>query len=439
MTETRSALDGLKPYIEKPVLANVLIGMAAGFPLTLVVSVIGFWLANVGVDKSTIGIFALTALPWGLKFLWSPILDRMSLGALTQAFGQRRGWLMLIYVLMGVMIVALAHSNPVEAPFYTGLIAFGIAFLSASHDVVIDAYRIEIMEKHQYAHGATTYTLGYRVAYLATGAGALFLADVIGWELTLLSTIIMLIPGFVVIFWIGEPIKPEDEMLDQEKDNIDRYGWFYEAVVLPFKEFMSRGGWYWLLIFIFVFKIGDALVVYMTPPLLNELGFTNSEMAAAAKIVGGFALWGGIIAGSYLYAVLGLYRSLMVTITLMAATNLMFAWLSTVGHNTTALAFSMGFENFASSLGNVAVIAFLSGLCNRQFTATQYALLSAFATLGGRAIGATSGELATIMDWVPFFTMTALVCVPSFVLCWWLNKQGLLRLPDDKIKAVARD
>lgn len=436
MSVGSNLMKGLKPYMEKPVLANVLIGMASGFPLTLVVGVIGYWLADLGIDKKTIGIFALTALPWGLKFLWSPVLDRLSLGPLTQRFGQRRGWLGLIYVLMAVAIVALAFSRPDVDPVRTGFIALLIAFLSASHDVVIDAYRIEIMETHQYAHGATTYTLGYRIAYLGTGAGALFLADIIGWREVFLLLPIFLIPGFVVLAWMGEPINPDKEMLAEEAENIQRLGWFYESVVLPFKEFVSRSGWFMLLLFIFVFKIGDALVVYMTPPLLSDLGYSNTEIAQAAKLVGGFALWGGIIAGSFLYSILGLYRSLMVTILLMALTNVMFSWLALQDNDWNALALTMGFENFASSLGNVAVIAFLSGLCNRNFTATQYALLSAFATLGGRAIGATSGYMATAMDWAPFFVMTALISIPSFMLCIWLNKKGLLRLPDEKIKAA---
>ncbi len=437
---------GLKPYMEKPVLANFLLGWAEGFPLTLILGVLGYWLASVGVDKKTIGVFALISAPYALKFLWAPFLDRLPLGFITNRFGRRRGWLFTIQALMTLAIWGMAGSNPAEDPFITGLFAFAIGFLSASQDTVIDAYRIEIMEKHQYGHGATAITFGYRAAGLVTGASALFMAAVLPWEFVFTIAPVMLLPGIIAVMWVGEPVKIASSYISQEDAklenmlgqknikaaNVKRVEWFYEAVVLPFKEFLSRDGAWLILVFILSFKIGDAVVTIMTPPFLVELGFTLEEIAVANKTIGGVMIWVGVFAGSLVYGWFGLYRSLLSTALLMMVTNLAFVYLAYAGNDVVALGIVIAAENFASGLGNVTIVAFLSGLCNREFTATQYALLSSVSSIGRAVIGSSSGFIADAYGWVEFFLMSTAICIPSIIILMMLWKRGLGEAPQEQ-------
>lgn len=446
MADNSRFFDGLKPYMEKPVLANFLLGWAEGFPLTLILGVLGYWLASVGVDKKTIGIFALISAPYALKFLWAPLLDRLPLGFITNRFGRRRGWLFTIQALMTLAIWGLAGSNPIESPFTTGLFAFAIGFLSASQDTVIDAYRIEIMEKHQYGHGATAITFGYRAAGLVTGASALFMAAVLPWEFVFTIAPVMLLPGIIAVLWVGEPakiassyIKQQDAKLENvlhqkniKAANVKRIEWFYEAVVLPFKEFLSRDGAWLILLFILSFKLGDAVVAIMTPPFLIELNFTLEEIAVANKSIGGVMIWVGVFAGSLVYGWFGLYRSLLITAILMMGTNLAFVYLAYAGNDIVALGIVVAAENFASGLGNVTIVAFLSGLCNREFTATQYALLSSVSSIGRAVIGSSSGFIADAFGWVEFFLMSTAICIPSMIILMVLWKRGLGEAPQEQ-------
>ena len=442
MTTKPHFMDGLKPYMEKPVLANFLLGWAEGFPLTLILGVLGYWLADVGVDKKTIGIFALISAPYALKFLWAPFLDRLSLGIITQTFGRRRGWLFTIQALMTLSIWGMASSNPLLDPWTTGLFALATGFLSASQDTVIDAYRIEIMQRHQYAHGATAITFGYRAAGLTTGAAALFMAAVLPWEFVFTIAPVMLLPGIIAVLWIGEPERVKSDYLNKEDTKLESFmekagmqgstakasEWLYEAIVLPFKEFFTRQGVkgaLLLLLFILSFKIGDAIVNIMRPPFFIEMEFTLTEIAYANKTIGGIMLWVGVFAGSLLYGWLGLYRSLFLTAILMMVTNLLFAALALVGHDPLMLALVVAAEEFASGLGNVAVVAFLSGLCNREFTATQYALLSSVSSIGRATIGSTSGFVAASYGWFEFFLFSTVVCLPSILILLVIWKRGL--------------
>ena len=449
MNEKVRFMDGLQPYMEKPVLANFLLGWAEGFPLTLILGVLGYWLASVGVDKKTIGIFALISAPYALKFLWAPFIDRLPLGFITKKYGRRRGWLFTIQFLMTLAIWGMASSNPLEAPFITGLFAFAVGFLSASQDTVIDAYRIEIMEKHQYGHGATALTFGYRAAGLTTGAAALFMAAVLPWEFVFTIAPIMLLPGIIAVLWVGEPedissdyIQQEDAKLEGILINVDIDGnsaiiskWMYEAIILPFKEFFLRKGVanaMLLLLFILLFKLGDAVVAIMTAPFLVEMAFTLEEIAIANKTVGGIMIWVGVFAGSLIYGWLGLYRSLFITAILMMLTNLAFVYLAFAGNDVMALGIVIAAENFASGLGNVTIVAFLSGLCNRSFTATQYALLSSVSSIGRTVIGSFSGFMADAFGWVDFFLLSTAASIPSIILLWFLWSRRLGEIPTEK-------
>ena len=448
MIDITDFMGGLRPYMEKPVLANFLLGWAEGFPLTLILGVLGYWLSTVGVDKKTIGLFALISAPYALKFLWAPFLDRLPLGFITKKFGRRRGWLFTIQALMTLAIWGMAGSNPAETPFTTGLFALAVGFLSASQDTVIDAYRIEIMEKRHYGHGATALTFGYRAAGLVTGASALFMAAVLPWEFVFTIAPVMLLPGIIAVFWVGEPKDISSDYIEKEDAKLEgvlkRAGvtggtakvseWMYEAIVLPFKEFFLRKGItnaLLLLLFILLFKLGDAVVSIMTAPFLVELNFTLEEIAIANKTIGGVMIWVGVFAGSLIYGWFGLYRSLFITAILMMVTNLAFVYLAYAGNDITALGIVIAAENFASGLGNVTIVAFLSGLCNRSFTATQYALLSSVSSIGRTLVGSTSGFIADAYGWVDFFLFSTAICIPSILLLFVLWKRGLGEVVED--------
>ena len=430
-TETKNnRIKGLLvPYLKKPILATFLLGISSGFPLTLVISITGIWLSTYGVDKKTVGIFALATTPYAWKFLWSPVVDRARLGPLSSLLGHRRAWLWFIQALMALMIAWLATLNPQTDVELVGLVVFLIGFLSASQDIVIDAYRIEIVEKHQLGHGATMIAFGYRAGNLAAGYGVLVAAHYIGWGPAILLLALLLIPGAVAALWVGEPDFITDTVERLESDTIKQGNkaikWAYEAIVLPFKEFMTRENWLLVLLFIFLFKAGDAVAAIMTGPLIVELGFTELEMANANKLVGTVALWVGIALGSVLYWWAGVYRSLFISGILMMITNLVFAWLAHQGHDVMALAVTIGAENFASGLGNTVVIAYLSSLCNLSFTATQYALLSSLASQARALLGAPSGVLADSMGWTDFFIFSTLLAVPGLIALVVLWKRNI--------------
>jgi len=412
---------GLKPYLAPPVLANFLLGISSGFPLTMVISLTGIWLARYGVDKKTIGIFALATVPYAWKFLWSPVIDRVRLGPLARLIGHRRSWLLLIQICLVAVIIGLSTLDPSKDVMMVGLLVVTAGFLSASQDIVIDAYRIEISKPEQLAHAAAMIAFGYRAGGLAAGFGALHIADAYGWSAAILSLTVLVLPGALAALWRGEPDHSAAEAYISKDETVhpasSRFATFFrEAVILPFKEFTSRDGWLLILAFIFLYKAGDALAAIMTGPLLVDLGFTDGEIADYNKAIGTFALWAGIALGGLLYTMAGTYRALFISGILMMATNFVFAWLALQGHDNLALAITVGAENFATGLGNTVVIAYLSSLCNLAFTATQYALLSSLASQARALFGTSSGVMVESMGWVNFFILSGLVALPGLIV-----------------------
>ncbi|UTW55566.1 MFS transporter [Kordiimonas sp. SCSIO 12610] len=411
---------GLRAYFEKPVFATFLLGISQGFPLTLVISLSGFWLARYGVDKKTIGLLALATTPYVLKPLWAPIIDRLELGVLARIVGHRRIWMFLIQGMLAIAILCLSFLRPDQQIETVAFLIVLIGFLSASQDIVIDAYRIEIVDDSRQGYGAAMVVFGYRAGNLLAGYGVLKIADAYGWNLALSLLIFLLIPGVIAALWVGEPEKKAGNFIADEKDKAANYSktalWVYEAVILPFKEFMRRDNWYLILLFIVFFKAGDAIAAIMTAPLIVELGFSDSEIADANKLVGAAALWIGIGLGSWLYFAAGAFRALFITGVLMMVTNLAFAWLALVGHDVYALAFTIGAENFATGLGNTVTVAYFGSLCNVSFTATQYALLSSLASLARSFIGSSGGYIAEATGWVDFFIYSTFAAVPGLIL-----------------------
>ncbi len=436
MQARHSTYQTLALYLQPRQLVVFALGISQGAPFALIAATLWYWLAKEGIDKSTVGLFGLAGLSYSLKFAWAPLLDRVRLPVLANMMGTRRSWLMVLQVLLILAIAALGYSAPAQNIALTALLATIIGFLSASQDVVIDAYRIEILEDDEQGAGAAMIQFGWRVGALLAGAGTLVLAKRIGYPPAYAISALVILPGLIAAYLWGEPEHietPEARKLRQRaEDLLSRQAspgrwehasvWIYTAVFAPFAEFMTRRGWYLILVFVLLFKFGDAVAANQTPYFLFEMGFDEDEMALANKLAGLPPLLLGIGLGGTLYYAVGAWRALLVTGILMMVTNLMFVWLANVGHSIPMLVATIGFENFASGLGGTAVVAYLSGLCNKSFTATQYALLSAVTLLPRSIFASFSGFLAEQVGWQDFFIISTLLAIPGIMMLFVMRR-----------------
>ena len=426
-------IAGLKPYGDKRIVGTFGLGMASGFPLTFVISLMGFWLSYSGVSKGDVGLFALITTFYTWKFLWSPAIDRLPLGPITRLFGQRRGWLLLVQALMAVLLLAIARLDPATDLYNVAVLAAAIAFLSASQDIVIDAYRIEILEDADQGHSAAMYVYGYRTANYLAGFAVLMIADAYGWTLAISLLPLLLLPGTLAVIWIGEPRRSRaDDAFIQEEAAASGLSpvanRLREAVYLPFKEFTRRENWYLVLLFIFLFKAGDAVAAVMTAPIIRDMNFDLEVVAWANKTVGFITLMLGVGLGAMLYKQVGMYKALFLTGILMMMTNLGFAWLWSGEALGWRLAVTIGFENFATGLGTTVTIAYMAGLCNANFTATQFALLSSLANQARTLLGAPSGYVADYLGWFEFFVGATFLALPGLFVLWLLWRKDVARL-----------
>ena len=407
-------------YLKKETLGVFLFGISSGFPLTLVLSITSTWLATAGVSKSDIGLFSLVTLVYAWKFLWSPAIDQLPLGFLTRLLGRRRSWMLVISILMAAVILLVARFDPAKDLYAIALCILGIAFLSASLDIVIDAYRIEILPQKLIGHGATMSTLGYRAGNFIAGYGVFILADATSWGVAIPFLTLLLLPGLLAAFWVGAP--KSDTLVQDHKSVPERLN---EAIIQPFADFAKRQHWWLILLFIFVFKLGDAVTAVMTQAVIVDMGYTLTEQANANKLVGLIALISGIMLGSLLYFKMGTYRSLFVTGILMMLTNLGFALLAISPPNVYLLGAVVGAENFATGLGTTVLVSYLSGLCNVMYSATQYALLNSLANQARAVFGSSSGFIVESIGWVPFFFLTTLMAVPGLILLVIIMRLGV--------------
>ncbi|MCF8473805.1 MAG: MFS transporter [Emcibacter sp.] len=426
-------------YLHPRVIGVFFMGISSGFPLTLLLSSLGFWLIDEGVSKSTIGLLTLSLMPYSLKFLWAPALDAIRLPILYKMFGRRRSWLIVIQIGLALSIVGLAITSPAKDPVIFGMMAMILCFMSASQDLVIDAYRIEILKDEEMPAGAAMTQFGYRVGNLIAGVMSLKFADWYGWDVAYLSMPLLLLFGLIPIFIFGEPMVQGLDFINKEidafrsrklerdktSDIIDKLVEnFFITVVMPFKEFIQRRGWWVVLLFIVLLKVGDSMAGVMTAPLIGDLGFSKDEIIWANKTVGFIAVLVGAFCGGIILARFGTYRGLMIAAILMMVTNLSFAFLAVRGHDVDLLIFTIGFENFASGMGGTIAIAYLSGLCNLAFTATQYALLTSFASLGRLLIGSPSGMMQEFMGYETFFLLTTVAAIPGILLLVVMKRMG---------------
>jgi MFS transporter, PAT family, beta-lactamase induction signal transducer AmpG len=406
-------------YADRRVLLTLPLGFASGLPLLLTYSTLSAWLATAGVRRAAIGAFALVGTPYALKFLWSPLIDRLPPPL---PLGRRRGWALTIQILLVAATLALASCNPRRHLMLMGALALAVAFLSASQDIVIDAYRIEILSIELQGPGAGMIQSGYRVGMLVAGAGGLVIAARFGW-FAAYATMAALLGVGMAVFLLG-PEPPDGAAA--RVPGAGRPGvrnWFATAVAGPFADFMRRPIWPLVLIFVFAYKLGEGMAAVMSTPLYISLGFSLDEIAAISKLVGFVAIVLGALLGGLLAARFGILRSLLVCGILQAAGNLFYVLQAIEGHRIVYLALCVTAEQLTGGMAGAAFVAYLSSLCSPAFTATQYALLSGLALLGRTVIGSTSGVLAESLGWVAFFALTSLIALPALLLLFWIARR----------------
>ena len=411
---------GLRPYTEAAPLAALFLGISSGFPFAMIAATLSTRLAQSGIEKSTVTAFALTFLAYNFKWLWAPIIDAVKLPLLGR-LGQRVSWLILCAVLVMVAIMNLGLADPEADIASVAVAAILVGVAGATFDIVIDAYRIELLEPHQLGVGSGMSQYGWRIGAALAGSVALIVAARSDWTTAYIAVSFFGLFAVITGLVMGEPARR------QEPKPLKGPVAAAIAYVSPLAEFFKRQGALVVLLFVLVHKIGDTLANLTLRLLFEDLGFTNDELAIYDVGLGFWALLAGIFVGGMLYARLGMKRSVLISLILMAVSNLAFAGLATVGHSTWAMAGAMGFENFASGIGGVCVVAYLSALCNLEFTATQFALLSAASSIVGRLLtGTTAGALIESLGYVNFYLLTTLVALPGVLLYLFMLRAGLI-------------
>ena len=382
----------------------LLLSFSSGMPFYLTTRTLQPWLTLEGVSLTTVGLLSLVGLPYSVKFLWSPLLDRFTF----QRMGRRRGWMLLSQVLLLGTIASMAFGRPATGISFIATIALIIAFLSATQDIAVDAYRADVLDQHEMGAGAGITALGYRIALILTGGGAFILADYTSWPRVYLIMAAFMLVGLMASLRAPEPLDPGEAPAS-----------LADAVFAPFSEFWNRFGAasaVLVLLFIAFYKLGDALITNMTTPFLLQTGFTQSEIGVVQGVIGLTATIVGALAGGALLSQMGIMRSLWIFGLLQAGTNLLYMILAQAGHNYSLMVLTITVENFCSGLGTAAFLAFLMSLCNRGFSATQYALLSSLWAFTRDVGAAPAGRMAEVMGWPVFFLTTFFVALPALVL-----------------------
>jgi PAT family beta-lactamase induction signal transducer AmpG len=411
---------GLRPYAEREPLAALMLGISSGFPYAMIGATLTTRLAQDGIDKRSVTAFSLAFLVYNFKFLWAPLVDGLRLPVLGR-LGQRVSWLLFAGSLVMAAVAWLAMLDPGAdlALFAVAAVAVGAA--GATFDIVIDAYRIETLKPQQLGVGSGMSQYGWRIGSVAAGSLALYVAARGGWTAAYLLCAAFALPAMLTGLVLGEPAR---HIAVATRRGLAQA---WQAVSGPLLEFFRRRGALLVLLFVLLHKIGDTLANLTLRLLLNDLGFSNDEIATWDVGVGFFAYLIGIFIGGALYASIGMKRSVLIALVLMAASNLSFAWLAWIGHSNALLAFTIGFENVASGIGGVVVVAYLSALCNLAFTATQFALLSAAASVVGRLVtGTSAGVLIESMGYVQFYLLTTAVALPGVLLYLFMLRAGLI-------------
>lgn len=436
----KSWKDAFIIYRQPRVLAMLFLGFSAGLPLLLVFGTLSAWLAREGIDKSTIGHVSWVALLYGLKFIWSPLVDRLRLPVIGRVFGQRRSWMLLAQTSVICGLLAMASSDPLnhlELLVYAALL---VAFSSATQDISIDAWRIEAMPVEDQGAMAATYQIGYRIGMLLAGGGAFTLAHYYSWPLAYTVMAMCMSIGIITTLIIPEPghlvsrgtWKQEEKVIHFLENSShlpatlrDVYAWIIGAVICPFTEFFSRNGRFALVILLFIglFRISDITMGVMANPLYVDVGFSDLDIGVVTKTVGPFITIAGALLGGSLVIRFGVLPVLLAGAILVMLTNLLFVSIAILPPDIMMLALVVGADNLSGGMAGSAFIAFLSGLTNKAYTATQYALFSSLMLLPAKFIGGFSGDVVDANGYVYFFVYTAMLGFPAILLILYLMKR----------------
>ena len=383
------------------------LGFASGLPLALTGGTLQAWLTEAGLDLTTIGLFAYVGLPYTVKFLWAPVMDRI----VPPWLGRRRGWMILTQSGLALALAVMALIGPAEGAQVFAALALAVAFLSASQDIVFDAYRTDLLKPEERGLGAATWVMGYRIAMIASGSLALILASRLNWSAAYLCMAALMALGVVTIL-----LSPEPENAQVVPKSMA------EAVWGPLSEFLSRPMAVALLGLIVLYKLGDAFAGALTTSfLLRGMQFSSEEIGVVRAFGMGATILGAFIGGA-LMPRLGLFRSLFVFGCLQALSNLSFMWLAWAGKSYAVMAFAVGVENLTGGMGTAAFVALVMSLCNHHYTATQFALLSSVEALGRVFLGWPAAKLVGLAGWGPFFFVTFIAALPGLWLLWVLRK-----------------
>ena len=428
-----SIADTLAVYLQRRVLIVLLLGFSSGLPIVLIGSTLQAWMKQSGIDIKTIGLFAAVAVPYNIKFLWAPLVDALDLPVLSELLGRRRAWLLFSQAWLMAAIVFLGLCDPAVSAFIVAIAGLTVATASATQDIVVDAFRVESLPENEQAAGMASYVAAYRVGALVSGAGALFLVtafqaklgDRTAWTASYVVMAALILIGVIATLLATEPASSAaaeaDHALPSHRNSLKRAFW---SAVDSFRDFLSRDLALAVLAFVALFKIADALAFALLTPFVLDLGFSLTQLATVRNGVGFIVAVLGGFAGGLVARALPLSASLWIGGLLQTIMILAFSWQAVVGNNLAMLTLTTAIEFFTDAVGTVIFVAYLSALCkNPLYTATQFALLTAFAALGRNVFALGTGYLAHAVGWAWFFVLCALAGLPALILLAWLQKR----------------
>ncbi len=411
-------------YLHPKLIAVLLLGFSSGLPILLIGGTMGLWLFEAGLDIKNIGIFGLVSLPYSFNFVWAPIIDHVRIPVLTRLLGRRRSWMLVSQIALACMLMLMAGLDPAGAPMMVAYVAVAVAFCSATQDVVIDAFRTEYLAKEQYGEGAAMAVYGYRIGMYMAGAGALFIAEQSNWHLVYTIMAALMAVGMLTVFFVSEPPQPENA----EKPAGDGIkAWLVMAMVMPFKDFMARHHFAVLiLVFIVFYKMPDGFIALYTKVFFRDLGFDKMEIAEIVSTYGMVATFVGMFIGGWLIHRLGITRCLFYFLILQIFTNLAFAVFGMIGKNLIVLMVVNSLDSMSGGMIGAVAVAYMMSLCNIQYTATQYALLSSLVALSSKTIASYGGYVVEVFGWEAMFVLSALLGLPAVALLFVMQKTGTL-------------
>ena len=426
-----SWITAFQVYTKPEAIRMLFLGFSSGLPLLLILGTLSFWLREAGIDLQTIGMMSWVGLVYGFKWVWAPLVDRLQIPFLSKKFGRRRSWLLFTQVLIASSLFAMGRTDPAKELELMVWLSLLTAWASATQDIALDAYRIESAQLQEQAALAATYQTGYRLGMIWAGAGALALAageavipgyDPTAWRFSYTVMACSLAVGFVTVLFSREPenFSTQNALLVDESLPLSQRlsQWLQQAVCMPFIDFFSRYQWQALLILMLIatYRISDVVMGVMANPFYQDLGFSKQEVAAVSKVFGVVMTLVGAFIGGVISVRIGVLKTLFLGGALSALTNLLFAWLATQGHNIIYLICTVSADNLAAGIASVAFLAYLAGLTNKAYTATQYAIFSSIMLLLPKFLAGFSGFAVESIGYFGFFVATAAIGLPVLLL-----------------------